>query len=61
MRYETNYDTDVQKPELFNFLTVKQEPDQTSFSKKTQKTGRDRTIENKREIVHKLIKHFKSE
>ncbi len=62
MKYENDFDTEVQKVGLFNFLpTIILPDDKESFDLKSKFSEKKRSsIQNKKEVVHKLIKYFKN-
>ena len=60
MTYETNIETSIRKTDVFTFFIGKEiEQDETDFVKPSNKPMRKQQIENKKEVVQKLIKHFK--
>ncbi|PKO06667.1 MAG: hypothetical protein CVU41_06085 [Chloroflexi bacterium HGW-Chloroflexi-3] len=62
MKYESNFDTEVQKVELFTFLpTIILPAEKRSVDRKPRLNEKNRsTIQNKKEVLHKLIKYFKN-
>jgi hypothetical protein len=62
MKYENNFDTEVQNADLFTFLPTIILPDEKgSFNHKSKLNEKNRSsIKNKKEVVHKLIKYFKN-
>ena len=60
MTYETNIETSIRKTDVLTFFIGKEiEQDETDFVKSSNKPMRKQQIENKKEVVQKLIKHFK--
>jgi hypothetical protein len=62
MNYENDFDTEVQNVELFTFLpTIILPAEKGSVDRKPKLNEKNRsTIQNKKEVVHKLIKYFKN-
>lgn len=61
MTYETNIETSIRKTDVFTFFIGKEiEPDETDFVKPSNKPMRKQQIENKKEVVQKLIKFIKN-
>ena len=61
MRYENSFDTEVQQIDIFPYLSIQTDhKDKGSFEKKGSLLEKNRSTENKKEIVHKLIKYLKN-
>jgi hypothetical protein len=59
MSYETN--TEVKRmPVMTVFIGKEIEPDETYSAKQVNQPQRSPQIKNKKEVVHKLIRYFKS-
>ncbi len=62
MKFENNFDTEVQKADLFTFLPtiiLPEEKGRSNHKSKPKEINRS-SIKNKKEVVHKLIKFFKN-
>lgn len=62
MKYENDFDTEVQKVELFTFLpTIVLPAEKDAVDRKPKLNEKNRsTIQNKKEVVYKLIRFFKN-
>lgn len=61
MSYETSMQTEIQKfPIMTVFVGKEIETDDASYAKLAKQPLKTPQIQNKKEIVHKLIKYFKN-
>lgn len=60
MRYENSFDTEVQKIDIFPYLSIQTDNKDKGSFEKSKLLEKNRSSENKKEIVHKLIKYFKN-
>ncbi len=61
MKTENSYDTQVQEVDLFSFFGRKNDQNEKMTSQKSgKKSKKNDVIENKEEVVNKLIKYLKT-
>jgi hypothetical protein len=60
MRYENSLDTEVQKIDIFPYLSIQKDHKEKGSFEKSNTLEKNRSTENKKEIVQKLIKYFKN-